>query len=91
MVAPHSLIVIDDEPTGGRDDHNAALWCAVVGQAWFDVFERQLVIGDAVSERRRREREKEYERDRREALRFLTDTRGPWARARDLVCSVAGI
>ena len=47
MVAPHSIIARDEEPTGGRDDHHAALWCAVIWQAWFDVFERKLVIGES--------------------------------------------
>ena len=91
MVAPHSIIARDEEPTGGRDNRPAALWAAVIELAWLDAFERKIEIGESVSERHRRDRLAEFERDRREALRFLTDTRGPWARSRDLVCSMAGI
>lgn len=59
-----------------QSDGEERLWLAVVKQAWSDCFEGVCRCRP---------------HDREEAYRFLLDTSGHWARARETVCRRAGV
>jgi hypothetical protein len=58
------------------------LWCSVIQLAWDDYFAKRPTWKQGI---------RDWERNKREAMLFLTRSGGDWARSRHDICSAAGI
>ena len=77
---PRKRKSVANERAADLREPQALMWCAVIRQAWRDVFEVPTAA-DGYAER---------VEARAEALSFLTDETGEWAEHRAFVCGLTG-